>query len=241
MNKLTPRYKRPKKGISRSRNDIDSTVKVFLKETDQEEKFKLLDHIFSCPECLAEFSVLKEVWKKEKSLIDTQLEQTLEKAKIEQIKSVAKKELRAVKQAQQSPKSLFFSPLNITAVATLFIAAVLTIYVTTHNRPDPIPLEREIGSETFTTIEPEGAIDTFSILFRWSSVKEAKEYTIEVLDNGLEVIYRKEGILVPSFALPDKIHTQLQVSRTYFWKVVATIDSEKSIESEFGKFHLIKR
>ncbi|MFC2165830.1 hypothetical protein ACFLT2_12655 [Acidobacteriota bacterium] len=241
MNKSTHHHKKIKHKMKHQCAQREATVKVFLKETGQEEKYRLLDHIFSCPECLTEFSVLKEVWKKENSLLDTELEQTLEKAKSEQVKSVAKNELRAVKQTRQSRQSLLFSPINIAVAAAVLIAAVLTIYVTSHNRPGQIPLEREVGSEIFRTIEPEGAIDNLSILFRWSPVKDAREYTIEVLDNGLEMIYRKEGILVPSFALPDKIYTQLQVSRTYFWKVVATLDSEKRIESEFEKFYLIER
>jgi len=241
MNETTHRYKKHKIEVKRVCNNKDGTVKVFLKETDHEEKFKLLDHIFSCPECMAEFSLLKEVWKKEKYLMDWQLEKSLEMAKPRQVKSVSENELRSLRQAQKSRKSLLFSPVNIAAVAAVLIVAVMTIYVITHNRPQEIPLEREVGAETFRTIEPEGAIENLSILFRWSPFKGAREYTIEVLDNGLETIYRKEGILVPSFALPDKIFTQLRVSKTYFWKVVATIDSEKSIESEFGKFHLIER
>jgi len=241
LNKSTHRYKKEKLEIKKSCGNKDTTVKVFLRESGQEEKFRLLDHIFSCPECSAEFNVLKEVWKKENSLMDTELAQILEKTKTAQIKSIAKKELKALNQEKKSRKSLLFSPMNIAAAAAVLIAVVLTINVTTHNRPEQISIEREVGSETFRAIEPEGAIDYVPILFQWSPVKAAREYTIEVLDNGLEVIYRKEGILVPSFALPDKIYTQLQVSRTYFWKVIATLDSEKSIESEFGKFYLTER
>jgi len=241
MNESTHRYKKEKLEIKRSCRNKDTTVKVFLRETGQEEKFRLLDHIFSCPECLAEFNVLKEVWKKENSLMDTELEQKLEKTKAVQVKSIAKQELKALNYAGKSRKSMLFSHLNIAAAATVLIAVVLTIYVTTHNRPEQIPLEREVGSEVFTTIEPKGTIDNLPILFRWTPVKSAREYTIEVLDSGLEVIYRKEGIHVSSFALPDQIYTQLQMSRTYFWKVIATLDSEKSIESEFGKFHLKER
>jgi len=241
MNESTHRYKKEKLERKRSCHNKDTTVKVFLKETGQEEKFRLLDHIFSCPECLAEFNMLKEVWKKENSLIDTELAQILEKTKAVQVKSIAKKELRALIHTKKSRKSMLFSPMNIAATAAVLIAVVLTIYVTTHNRPEQIPLERELGSETFRAIEPEGAIDNLPILFRWTPVKGAREYTIEVLDSGLEMIYRKEGILVPSFALPDQIYIQLQVSKTYFWKVIATLDSEKSIESEFGKFYLVER
>lgn len=232
---------RQRNGINHSCKDSNETVEVFLKETSQEKKFRLLDHIFSCPECLADFSVLKEVWKKEKSRIDTHLVRTLETANSKRVKAVAKTELRALKQAQKSRKSRLFSPMNIASVTAMLIAAVLTIYVATHYRADQTPLEREVGSEAFRIIEPEGAIKTLSILFRWSPVKDAREYTIEVLDNGLETIYRKEGILLPSFALPDKIFTQLRVSQTYFWKVVAMLDNEKRVESEFGKFYLIER
>ena len=42
MNKSTHGYKKPKNGMNRICNDKDRTEKVFLKETGQEEKFKLL-------------------------------------------------------------------------------------------------------------------------------------------------------------------------------------------------------
>jgi hypothetical protein len=241
MNKSTYRDKKTKTQKIQHGNNEAMTVKVFLKETDEKEKFKLLDHIFSCPECSAEFIILRDVWKKEKNQMDPELRQKLEQAKAAQVKSTAKKELRILKKERQSRKISLLRPMNIAAAATVLIALLLTVYVITHNQAEQIPLEREVGSEIFNTIEPEGAISDLPILFRWSPVQDAREYAIEVLDQGLEVIYRKKHILVPSFALPDKISSQLQVSKTYFWKVVATLQGEKSIESEMGKFYLASR
>lgn len=227
--------------MSRGCDKKDMTVKVFLRETDREEKFRLLDHIFSCAECLTEFNVLIEIWRKESSLGDMELEQIIEQVGITPIESIAKKELKTLKQEARKRKHTLFSPRNIAAAAAVLIAVLVSIYIAKLTRPELMPLEREVGSQIFRTIEPEGAIDNSPILFQWNPVKGAREYTIEVLDDGLEMIYRKERILVPSFALPDKIYSQLQVSRTYFWKVIATLDSEKSIESEFGKFYLTGR
>ena len=241
MNKSTDQDKKDHRTIKHRCIHKDAVVEVFLKETIRGEKFRLLDHIFSCPGCLAEFQVLKEVWKRDSSLMDSELEKTLEAAKAAQIKSISALEIKSMKQERKSRKRLRFSPKTIAAAAALFVAAVLIIYIATQNRPEHIPLEREVGSEIFRTIEPESAISQMPILFRWSPVHGAKEYTIVVLNKGLEVIYKKEGIHVASFGLPDKIYSQLQVSKTYFWKVIATLDAEKNIESEFGKFTLTER
>jgi len=219
----------------------DAAAKVFLKETDREEKFRLLDHIFSCPECLAEFNLLKEVWAKENFFMDVDLIQKLEQTERDQVKSISKKAVKVLKREKKSRKLYHLAPKIIAAAAAVLVAAVLIIYTSTQNRSEQIPLERDAGSEIFRTIDPEGEISQLPILFRWSPVQGAREYTIEVLDTGLEVIYRKEGIQVASFALPDKICSQLKVPRTYFWKVIATLDREKSIESEMGKFTLTER
>ena len=241
MNESSQRDKEASRTMKHNCVKTDPTAKVFLKETSREEKFKLLDHIFSCPECLEEFNVLREVWAKENSLIDADLTQKLEQTEMVQVKSISKKAVKALKREKRSRKRYHLTPKIITAAAAVLVAAVLIIYVAMQNRPEQIPLEREVGSEIFRTIEPEGEISSLPILFRWSPVQGAREYTIEVLDKGLEVVYRKEGIQVASFALPDKIYSQLQVSQTYFWKVIATLDDEKSIESEMGKFTLTER
>jgi len=241
MNEPTYRDKKTKTPSIQNCNHEEMTVNVFLKETDEKEKFKILDHIFSCPKCSAEFIVLRDVWKKGGTLMDPELKQKLEQAKSEQIKSTAKKELKSLKKESQSWQRSHVGPMNIAVVAAVLLALVLTVYVITHNQPEQFNLEREVGSETFRTINPVGAIIDLPILFRWSPVQDAREYAIEVLDQGLEVIYRKEHILVPSFALPDKITSQLRMSETYFWKVVAILQDEKSIESEMGKFYLANR
>ena len=157
------------------------------------------------------------------------------------VKSISKKAIRALKQERKPRKRYYLAPKTIAAAAAVLVAAVLIIYAASQNRPEQIPLEREVGSEMFRTIDPEGEISHLPILFRWSPIHGAREYTIEVLDQGLEVIYRKEGIQVASFALPDKIYSQLQLSQTYFWKVIATLADEKIIESEFGKFTITER
>jgi len=241
MNEPAYRDKKTKTPSIQHCNHEAMTVKVFLKETDQEEKFKILDHIFSCPKCSAEFIVLRDVWKKGKTLMDPELKQKLEQAKSGQVQSAAKKEMKALKKESQSWQRSRVGPMNIAVVAAVLIALVLTVYVITQNQPEQFNLEREVGSEAFRTIDPEGAIIDLPILFRWSPVQDAQEYAIEVMDQGLEMIYRKEHILVPSFALPDKITSQLQVSETYFWKVVAILQGEKILESEMGKFYLANR
>ncbi|MBN1222734.1 MAG: hypothetical protein JXB23_05765 [Candidatus Aminicenantes bacterium] len=211
---------------------------IFLKETNREKKFRLLDHIFTCSKCMSEFKILIELWKKEHALFEPEIQEIFEKAQPEHIKTSAQKALKLLRMEKRSRRRMAFSPVRAASLLLAATAFVLIFYFVGLDRHQDIALERDFGSDSFQTLEPWDTVSEQPIRFRWTEVAEAKEYALEILDSGLEATYRKEGIRTAFFKLPNTAYTQLSKSKTYFWKVIATLRNGQIIESEFGKFYL---
>ena len=211
---------------------------IFLTETSRAEKFKLMDHIMNCDRCRTEFAILKEIWEKGHSLFNPEMEESLAKATPAQIFSVARQEMEVLVQNKKKRRRGKIFPLKTASLATASFAAVLIIFIALVDRHHPVAVERNLEPDTFQILEPWNSVAVRPIIFRWTPVSESKEYTLEILDSSLEIIYRKESIASTSFELPDNITLQLLKSKTYFWKVIAVLGDGKTVESEFGKFQI---
>lgn len=218
----------------------EASVRVFLDETCNEEKFRLLDHIFSCPECLSEFENLREVWRKGNDIL-SELDKEFfmdEKASLlTKIAAVEIKKLKSQKRIKKHfllpPKKIFAAALGIMLIVSLFILIKL-------KNPGPITIQRQADRRNFSVIAPWGEIHQPKILFQWTPLQNVKKYDLEILDDGLDIFYQTEDILTNSFILPEEIRIRLSEEKTYFWKIVATLKNSQKIESEMGKF-IIKK
>lgn len=215
-----------------------AAVKVLLDETSDEEKLKLLDHIFSCPECNAEFEALREIWIKGKDILHDLEKMKFTKENANRLKKIAKKEIKTLKYRKRAKRSLLFHPKKIIAIASGIVIVVIISLFVLLRESSIVELERKIEPGKFEVIEPWGKIINSFILFRWTLIHEAEDYTLEILDNGLESFYRKEHIKNESFKLPEDIFIRLAKRKTYFWKVIANLENDQKIESEFAKFHI---
>jgi len=215
-----------------------AAVKVFLDETSNKEKFELLDHIFICPDCNAEFEELRGIWVKGKDIL-TELEKIkFTKRNTNQIKKIAAMEIKRLKSRKRAKMGSFFHPKKTFAIASGIIIIVLITLIFQSRGPGRIDMEREINTGSFEVIEPWDEIHNTFILFRWTPIKEAKDYTLEILDSGLETFYHLEQIKSENFMLPEEIFIRLTKEEIYFWKVIANLENDKKIESEFGKFYI---
>lgn len=224
-----------KKGCSKK----EASVKVFLDETDHKEKFKLLDHIFSCQECFAEFEDLKEIWTKENDILLGLGKGKLTKENALQLKQLAEREITTLKSKEKAGKNFLFLPKKIIAVALgIFAVFLVSLFIQIKDRENTT-LQRHVDQRNFEVSEPWGEINESKIFFRWPLIRDAKSYALEILDSGLDTFYYREGIKSSQFILPDEIYASFIKDKTYFWKVIATLKNSQKIESEFGKF-LIK-
>lgn len=87
-------------------------------------------------------------------------------------------------------------------------------------------------------LSPRGEIPRAAIEFHWSQVRGAKHYTLEILDDKLNPLYRKDMIEGESFSLPLNVRDKLNSGQLYFWKVTAEMDEDGQLESVFEKFRI---
>jgi hypothetical protein len=218
----------------RERNAV---IKVFLDETGTDAKFKYLDHIFNCPQCSRDFDALLEVWRGEESILKDVEKKALTKEKENRIRKLAAHELKKLKARRGSGKLLPLSPPKILAAAAGIIAVVLISWFSFDN-PGNIVIERNSQSRVFDVIAPIGPVADNGIVFRWNSIEEARTYSLEILDQGLEPFYRSRDITQNRFTLPGDIFSRLEKNKNYYWKVIAEVGANQKIESELGKFTL---
>ena len=217
----------------------NALIKAFMEETGIQERYRLFDHIFSCPQCNADFDAVKEVWKKGKNLASKLDGKEFLIKNVPQLKEIAVQEIKKL-QAQRKRGKVFLPyvkriPVAIAGVA-LLVFAVLTLVV--FKGSEVSEFQRRIDQWNVRLVEPRGEIEKSSITFKWTPVKEVKSYTLEILDKGLETVYVRRKIKNESYVLSKKVYNRLQNGKVYFWKVTANFKNNQKIESDLVKFQI---
>lgn len=216
-------------------NHPEALIRVFLDETSNEEKFKLLDHIFSCSKCSTEFPSLKELWSEGKSIVDkTEIPGASENHA--SIRKVAGLEIKELSKKRGTGRHFILLPKPLIAtVSGIFLIALASILIFFNRSADEI-LVRTGDSDYFKVFSPLNSVSSSPILFQWSPVQNSKFYTLEILNKSLEPVFKKEQIKSESFLLQEDFPGSLLHGQLYFWKVISHLENGQTLESEFGKF-----
>ncbi len=216
-------------------NQPEALIGVFLDETSNEEKFKFLDHIFSCSKCSTEFPSLKELWSEGKSIVD-KTEIPVAAENLASIRKIAGHEIRELSKERGTGRHFILLPKSLIAAASgIFLIALVCILIF-FNRPADKILVRTGDSDYFKVFSPMNSVSSSPILFQWSPVQNSKFYTLEILNKSLEPVFKKEQIKSESFLLQEDIPGMFLHGQHYFWKVVSHLENGQTLESEFGKF-----
>jgi hypothetical protein len=218
----------------------DTIIKAFLDEISLEEKFRLLDHVFSCPECRIQFIGVKAVWSKSGKILGN-LETIPGTEDIrENFRKLSKQELRNLKSQGQIKNKILHSWRKIpVAVAVVGIIAFVTIFLISRG-PKETGIERKIFQWQIELLQPKGEIIEPELVFQWTHLKEAKNYRLEIFDKELEILYASDPIPGNQFTLPGHVFLSFRRGEIYFWKVTALLGPNQEIESDFSKFKIKK-
>jgi len=144
----------------------NALIKAFMEETGIQERYRLFDHIFSCPQCNADFDAVKEVWKKGKNLASKLDGKEFLIKNVPQLKEIAVQEIKKL-QAQRKRGKVFLPyvkriPVAIAGVA-LLVFAVLTLVV--FKGSEVSEFQRRIDQWHIKLLEPRGEVERSSIIF----------------------------------------------------------------------------
>jgi len=216
----------------------DALASIFAQEITDQERRAFLDRIFSKKGGTEEFLALADLRRRDVVLRQELNAMNMESTAAASLKLFAKDEIRAarkrIRMSGSSHKARF--PLFATAFAT--ILAIIFAVVFIQKPASVVDLYRDSFPVTIEARSPRGEIPRSAIKFHWSQVRGAKHYTLEIMDNKLTLLYRKDMIERESFSLPLNVRDKLNSGQLYFWKVTAEMGEDGQLESVFEKFRI---
>ncbi len=211
-------------------------ARAFLDETPVERKFRLLDHMAACPDCCRDFQAVLELWRRKHEIPETL---TVPEGGLAEACRKALADLDRDRPRRAWFAFLHAKPLPIAAgAAALFLVAFAAVSILTG--PSAPDLEREVSSGKIAFLAPRGDTLARPYLFRWSPVKGAESYTLDVLDAALLPVLTVPNLTEAEHALSAEEAGRLEPGKWYFWKVRAALEDLKTIESGIGRFRIPK-
>lgn len=220
-----------------SREEI---IRFFEENVSEENKKRFLDHVLVCPGCRVIAEATIEIQSRSRGIL-----QGLEGMDLRspgartRLRTQARRELRALRGSRGAgvwTRRWLAVPVAGSVLA-LFIALVVLPGLRTGRAPIA---ERNAAGIEIGLITPLGPNPSASVDFRWTGIPAVRTYRLDIYDRTLEPIHQSPPLREPHYALPPDAAAAFQKGSVYFWKITATMEDGKTVESEFGRF-LVQR
>ena len=219
----------------RGRRLRDSLLAVLDDRTAPDERAAALGLVTADPEGLDELGVLLKIRREEGALLKDIDGLTF----TPEVNRRLRAEAARVFTGARTRRSFFrpapgraWSAAVFAAIAITGIAALVMIV----RRPEPIEAVREGLPGAFEALSPRGKVASGALEFRWTPVRGAKRYRLEIFDRELAAISRRDGVISERHRLSAEERQALEPGRSYFWKVTAELEGGDLLSSEFAKF-----
>lgn len=211
-------------------------IEVFGDSLSAEERGVILDRIFRDTDRTAEFSALAELNVQDKSIRNNLQELCFSPGDVEKLRKAADREIRS---AGRNKEVRFRAASLLRPAAAITAGLVLILVIVQLRRPENTGDTARTGRiASFAALEPSGEIHIKNRKFRWSYVRGAKYYRLEILDFELNPVFSRD-LIENEFYLPSGSDIdRLEPGKLYFWKVIAFLEGGGTIESGFQKFRI---
>ena len=216
-----------------SREEI---IRFFEGSAPEERKKKLLDHALVCPDCRVIFDAAIELQRASQNIL-----RELERADLgspearDRLRTQARRELRALR-GERRPGAWARRWLAVPAagaVLALFVAFVMVPGLRKGRAP---AAERNAAGIEIGLIAPRGSNAAVSGDFRWTGIPGVRTYRLEIFDQTLEPIHQSPPLVEAQYTPPSVATGALRKGSVYFWKITASMEDGRTVESEFGRF-----
>jgi hypothetical protein len=215
-----------------SREEI---IRLFEDQLPADGEKRLLDHVLACGECRIVFEAIAEVHSRSKDLLQglEGLDLGSREARVK-LQTLARRELRAIRAGRGTG---FWTRRWLAVPAVSAVLALLIAFVVLPGlRTGPAPgAERNAGGIEIGLMQIKPASSSAPVDFRWTGLPVARGYRLDVYDRTLEPVHRSPALTDARYTLPAEASSTLEKGAVYFWKVTATLEDGKTVESEFGK------
>lgn len=206
------------------------------KKLSKNKTTKLLNHIANCYYCAQELDYAKNILKYENKLNEeiSQVIQSFQK------KECTLQDIHHWKFRIKNRLRLFAMTRRLKYATVFAGAAVLLCIITAFLLKSSRTIDyRSTGTSQIQLSEPiYNSSAQLPLTFRWSSIPESDYYILELFDETLYPVWKKEGLSENQLSLPKDIYMKLQKNKPYFWMVTAFLHNGKKIESSLKEFFI---
>ena len=216
-------------------------LRFFEGTASERNRRRLLAHVLSCPECQVVFEAAQEIRSQSPGILsgldglDLRGRETRNRLREE-----ARREILSLRRGRRPKRRNSLRWVLVPAAGAalaLFAMFVVVPKIATHRTS---ALERNVSPLGIVLLRPRGTIPASALTFQWTRQPEVRSYRLEIYDRTLEPIYQSVPLSSDAFSLPGDAAASLRKNEVYFWKVVAVVRDNQTIESEFARFVLQK-
>ncbi len=125
--------------------------------------------------------------------------------------------------------------MRIVAVITTVIISVSMFFLIKTNKP---AIERD-SIRQLNQISPDNTpISLDGLIFQWENISDSDYYTVEVFDDSLNFVWRRERIVENKIIPSAELKELLKPETIYWWMVASILKNGKQVESDLTKFNV---
>jgi hypothetical protein len=216
-------------------------IQIFLGDLKPDKKAKIVDHIFSCPECRMKFETLNSLTRKFREKEKELPAEALTAADARELRKATRLKLREMKKSLKQPARFYLArrPVLILAVSSAVVIVCLSVLVY---------LKSPLGQKTFRApegkklalIEPRGRIKSVPTILNWRPIERADGYIIKIVDEDLKTIFKGDAEK-PPYILNEGIWEKFAREKKYIWAIHAYDDNNNIIAQAKAYFIIENR
>lgn len=192
-------------------------------------------HAASCPDCSRRVELANDLKKATAPLLSPLPETAPPPAEVRALRRAARSERKpGSRRKALTASGLKPSPLWMAAAATVILTAAVFLII----RPGSREITRGQTAALEETMSPRGALRVPPGGFQWGPVPGAARYSIELIDENLELLLSEKNLSELKLVLPEEIRIGLDRGKTYVWTVIALDEHYSVIEEISASFSL---
>jgi len=231
--------------------DHELLIKSFSDELNENQKFKIIDHISDCSACLEKFDMIEQIFKDSKKMGLGKKKISLDENEVKEFKEISKRKIQELEEhyrmtkkimrSKQRASVLFFPkiPVKYLSIAAALIIVILgTVFIIRTPSDLRNNMLRGKKTEDFQLIAPRGEIKKIPLIFRWNPLQDAEEYEVRLMNAELIKIWISNKTTRTYIKLPKDIHQKIKRDKIYYWKVTGYLKDGDLKKSSLVEFEL---
>jgi hypothetical protein len=213
----------------------EEIIRLFEGRLPADGEKRLLDHIPGCADCRTVYEPLAEIESRSEAILagleGVNLESPETRAKLQ---ALARRELRAMRTGRRA--GVWTRRWLAVPAAGAVLALLVAFVVLSGLRTGPAPVaERNAGGIEIGLVQMKPTSSSSPVDFHWTGLPSVRAYRLDVYDQTLEPVHRSLSLTDTRYTLPAEAAAAMEKRAVYFWKVTATLEDGRTVESEFGK------